>query len=459
VEKPLEVYPFRLDLSAWPILDLLSEVTGYPRYHDVVTEMADAFAHHGFHDRSGLGYLGEEATLDIVRVRPTSSKGKPDPLFKPGNSGNCPGLPLSRLWAHAPEQMARMFKSAHYGLVTNPTTMDYNRFCRYDFDGTAKQHAMESSSAHCAFSSAGARLIHWWGSHFAHTGDHETLAWAQKMADKWRDVQHPTSGLIPYFFGSRPGLGTAMPPCEFTGVRDSSITSVALLQAAHEFRQRPQGQRLAEQLTDMASRLSRGLARNAYDRERRVFVEFLNLDGSFRKETSRYAFRTQREKDEAVKQDPTLREVPVFTGIGLYESGAFWSHCAGSDVPYHMAWCAQCTGDSELISRASELMEMAVTEAKTATSAFTSEGKWTFAATGQYVKALILLFETTQDDRFLMWARQLADREIEHLSRLTHPHWWRVPQRNVLLEGLLRLCWFLQSGRHAPRDGYNQETL
>ena len=57
-ESPLEYRPVVADLEAWIVLDRLSELTGDPRYGELVAAMAEAFAGCGFDPPSGLGYLG-----------------------------------------------------------------------------------------------------------------------------------------------------------------------------------------------------------------------------------------------------------------------------------------------------------------------------------------------------------------------------------------------------------------
>ena len=80
-------------------------------------------------------------------------------------------------------------------------------------------------------------------------------------------------------------------------------------------------------------------------------------------------------------------------------------------------------------------------------SALNAEGKWTFHASGLYIKALMVLFEMTQEKRLLSWARQLADMEIAHLERVTSRQWWRLSERSAFLEALLRLHMALVRGR------------
>jgi len=42
-----------------------------------------------------------------------------------------------------------MFKAMFYGLVTEPETMSFNRYCSYDFDDSSKKPVLELSSSHC----------------------------------------------------------------------------------------------------------------------------------------------------------------------------------------------------------------------------------------------------------------------------------------------------------------------
>jgi hypothetical protein len=189
-ELPLELNPTRLDMGIWPVLEKLGKLTGNTCYGELLNGMTRAFAEHGFDAKSGLGYLGQEAEFDVVQLTPLGVVGYPEPKFKPAAD-----LPLERLWSAAPQQMTRMFKAAYYGLITRPATMDYNRFCSYDFDDREKKIAHAFNPQHVAFAQTAAMLIHYWAFHFARSGDTESLAWAQAMANKWSAVQHPETGL------------------------------------------------------------------------------------------------------------------------------------------------------------------------------------------------------------------------------------------------------------------------
>ena len=434
-EQPIEPAPYRLDLDAWPVLDLLSEVTGDGQYRDLVDGMSSMFGQHGFDPASGLGYLGSQAEFDVIHLQPVPVSSYTEPTFKPD-----PFLPLDRLWAVAQERMGRMFKSAFYGLITRPEDMSYNRYCSYGFDDKAKKPSMAFNSHHVAFEYTGATLIHWWGYLFAHTGDVESLAWAKAMADKWQAVQHPESGLIPAWFGSDRRDEPTQPPRPYMRA-SGTLVGISLLWAAQELRKRPEGAGLAEQVEGMAHRLLRGMARYGYDSKERIFPQWLNLDGSEREETTFYCFRTQAEKDEEVKRDPTLQEVGVYAGSGFYLDGpgAVGIH---NRVPHEVALGAQMTGDAEALSASRKYAEDLMEAAGKLTGPLNAQGQWTYPASATYIKTLLLLRRMTGEQRYLDWAKKLADMEMSFLSGPApagEPEWWRLPFRDGLLEALLLL--------------------
>ena len=69
----------------------------------------------------------------------------------------------------------------------------------------------------------------------------------------------------------------------------------------------------------------------------------------------------------------------------------------------------------------------------------TDEGKWTFRASGEYIKLLVLLWRQTKDGSFLDAACEIANRELAALEQVAYPEWWRMPERTALLDGLLTL--------------------
>lgn len=443
-ELPLDAAPFLADFDMWPILDHLSEITGDRRYGAMTADMAAAFAQHGFHPASGLGFLGEESGFDVVGARGASTRGnvgyKNPGAFKPRNAGAFPQLPLARLWHAAPAQMQRMFRAMYFGLVTDAASMDFDRHCDFDFDDTTRRPVRERRPQDRGFETAGAHLIAWWASCFAQTGDAECLEWARRMADKWQAVQHPQSGLVPHRFGGVPGkAGEPMPVSAWATPGDAALAATFYIEAAAELRKRPAGLPLAEQLTRMAAKLARGIARHAYDPGRRIFRENLSLDGTPYPEQANYCFRTQEEKDLAVKADPLLAQVKVYDGTGLFRHAHFADHCAGSTIPLDLAQVMTATDDDELAAALRLWARDLIAESRALDGAFTPEGTWTFRASGEYIHALVRLWCKTHDGQFLDAARTLADRELAALARTAAPEWWRMPERTALLDGLLDL--------------------
>jgi hypothetical protein len=431
---PMDLGPTMLDLDLWPVLQRLSALTGDAQYGDLAEGMAAAFARHGFDERCGLGYLGEEAGFDVVRMACLSTKtGSPEPHFKPRNSGTFPGLPLDLLWQHAPAQMHRMFRAMYWGLVTDAASMDFNRFCGYDFSDADERPALERTPGHCAFESCAARMIHWWANCFAQTGDADCLRWAERMTDKWAAVQHPESGLVPNFFGAvahQPGA--PMPPGEWAETRGAALMAAGLMNAVGELRRREGGEALAARLQDMAVRLARGLARFAYDTDRHVFREHLHLDGSAYEATARYVFHTAAEKAEAVRRDPELAQVPVYAGAGFYRPSTYWEYCAGVNTPVHLAEVAAATGEAELAELLAPLAAEVVAASRREPEPLTLEGSWTFRASAYGIKMLVLLGRREQ-------AREIAEAELARLARPADGDWWRMPERSSLLDALLLL--------------------
>jgi hypothetical protein len=438
-EQPLEHWPFRMDKDCWTVLDRLSTVTGNRRYSDLVSAMSRAFAEHGFHPKSGLAYLGEEADFDILCVQPVACASYPTPKFKPSYSGTDYPMPLGRLWQDMPQQTLRMCRASYYGMVTDPARMEYNRFCYYDFDDSARQHVSPPSSGDCAFDAAGAALIYLWSFAFAHSGDDEFLSWAQRMADKWMAVQDERSGLVPNFFGAVPSGGAIMPPGEWAESRGAASTAMRYLDAAMTLYP-GRADSLRRQLVGMATHLARGVARFTYDPDRRIFREHLHLDGRPFEAAARYTFPTREQKQIAMLKDHSLEQVPVYDGTGLYRDCSYWQYCAGSDIPLHLASVAARTRDPELISLLTPIMRDIHEEFQRLEGAFTAEGRWTFHATGQYVRAMLYLWEATAEQHYLNWAAQMATGEMAHLRSVASPDWWRMPERWGMLNGLIALA-------------------
>jgi hypothetical protein len=434
-EQPMEMEPCRLDVRAWPVLDLASDVTGDAAYRQMVDAMAEGFAHKGFDPASGLGYLGVQVEYDVIHQQPVPVSSYAEPTFKPSFD-----VPLARLWDVAPDKMARMMKSAYYGLITRPETMDFNRYCSYGFDGAAKKPSMAFSSRHVAFAQTGSMLIHWWGDAFVRTGDREYLTWAQKMADKWQAGMNPTTGLIVHWYGSQEQGEPTQPPNLFSNSGDSK-TGLEFLRAGAALRASPASAALAGQVSSMGLCLLRGLARYGYLADERLFPQWIDLDGRARRETTFYTFGSQAEKDEAVRQDPTLADVAVYVGSGFYHSGP-WVMGIQNSFPHDVALGAALTDDPELIERTRQMATHAHAEASKLTSGLTAENQWTYPASAAYVKTLLVLHTLTGNHTYLEWAREIADRELAYLAQARPagvPEWWRQPFRNELIEATLLL--------------------
>lgn len=286
-------------------------------------------------------------------------------------------------------------------------------------------------------------MIQTWSACHLHTGDGECLEWAQRMADKWLTVQHTRTGLMPNHFGALPGghVGVPQPPGRWVEVRNDVLTAARLLQAS-EMLQASGSRRaagLADQLKQMGTRLAIGLAHFGYDAERRVFREHLRLDGSPYESTARYCFRTEAERDEAVKSDPGLAQVAVYDGAGFYRNPNYFEFFAGSSVPYHLAVAASLAREPDLTGCVERCATDALDEFRRLDGAFTGDGRWTFRATGWYILTHLTLHRMSDGIGHLQAAREMAQGEIARLHGVRAPQWWRTRERHVLLDALLQL--------------------
>jgi len=439
-ERPLEFETFRADHGMWPVLDLLGELTGESRYNEMVRAMIEAVGEYGFDERSGLFYFNEEGDFDVLRRKGHSKGAKDMPAFKPLNTGFCPELHLERLWELIPERMHRAFRAMYWGLITDAERFDYNRFTFFAFSDKDERFSLTPNASHCAFDTAGARMIHWWATCWSRRGDEQCLAWARKMTTKWAAVQDPGSGLTPNFFGAERWNPHAYPkPGQWAETRGSALTAAAWAQAAVALRRRAGAEDLADQLEQMAVRLARGTARYAYDAKGRRFIEHLGMDGRRWEGSARYCFQSQTEKDEWVRKDPKMAQVAVYDGAGWYRRPNYYEHSAGSNIPYDLSMVAGLTGDRELVGLLDAQLRDAVDEARKLDGPITAEGRWTFRATGWYVRMALRLFEATGDRKYVDAAREMADRELAALSQVECPDWWRMRERTVWLDALLHL--------------------
>lgn len=433
-EVLLDPRPRMLDLTAWPWLEQLADMSGDASYRRRVEDMASCFARHGFAPRCGLAYVGAGTQFDVVRLCPAPIRGYERPMFKPMP------LPLERLWQTAPHAMTRLFKAAFYGLVTRPSDMAFNRYCYYDFDDRARQPSLPFDCGHVGFASSAAWLIEWWAFAFAQTGDEEFLAWAQAMTDKWRAAQDARTGLIPHWFGSPTG-GATQPPRPFACVKDGG-TATTWLQAAAWLDRRPAGRALAQQVAAVGRRLIVGLATGAYDEPIRRFHEWLRLtDGRPDTEAVFYYFPSAAAKAEAVRHDPILNEGAVFEGEGFFRASPS-AHACGDPLAAEIADAALVTGDPVLLERSRFFADRIREAAAALTGPWNAEGQWTFPAVGDYIRQALAVHRLTGAPRYLDQARWLADREIAWLARPLppdKPDWWRLPQRGRLLTALLAL--------------------
>lgn len=440
--QPMEDSPTRLDMDSWEMLDLLSEVTGDARYREMALAMARGFAEYGFHPRSGLGYLGQECQFDAVQLQPAGVGSKAEAKFKPAAD-----LPLDILWSASPDRMARMFKSAFYGLMMRPENFEFNRFCSYDFDDREKKPSMPFNPTCIAFATTGAMLTQYWSFLYARTGDEESLSWAQKMTGKWQAVQHPETGLLPHSFASEDPSDNRQPPRTYCRMTDT-IAAHCFLSASRELRARPEGLPLAEQLHEMARRMLVGIARHSYDPETHTFIHWLRLDGAEDTTAVWYTFPTQEMKDAAVRINPILREVAVFSRLGFYRD-APWAFGVRNILPHDVSLGALLTGDRELLDHAVLLADHVMEEATRLKGEFNDEGQWTVSATALYIEMMLNLLRLTGEPRYLDQARQLADMELEFLSRPMpedKPDWWRMSFRNEVLKAFLRLDVAMRGG-------------
>lgn len=440
-EETFEYDTFRADHDLWPVLDALSRHTGDPRYRALTAGMIDAIGRHGFDPRSGLLLFSEECDFNVRTAAAHSKRMASDqPKFKPINGSPSTDMHIERFWQRLPEQTHRWLRATYYGLVTNPATMDYNRFCMYGFDDRARIPSLTTNAGHCAFETAGASMIYYWASCWAYAEDRECLSWAQQMADKWAAVQDATSGLMPNFFGAVGwNPGGAQPPGQWAETRSAAMASVNFLRAAQMLRRRRGAEALADHLQEMGRRAALGVARYAYDWQQAKFREHLHLDGRPYEDTARYCFRTQAEKDAAVARDQKMAQVAVYSGEGFYRHPSYYSYQIGSGIPHHLAKAAALCRDPELIERLGPMADTAVGEAAGLCGAFTSEGRWTFRATAWHAQLCIHLHRITGDPRRLQQARELATRELAALKAVRFPHWWRLRDRADWLNTLLML--------------------
>jgi hypothetical protein len=70
---------------------------------------------------------------------------------------------------------------------------------------------------------------------------------------------------------------------------------------------------------------------------------------------------------------------------------------------------------------------------------FTEDNCWTFRANAQYIKMFLLLAQATHERAYLDNACALADSTLRFLAEVSGREWWRMLERNSLLNALLLL--------------------
>ncbi|MBI2441962.1 MAG: hypothetical protein HYV35_11405 [Lentisphaerae bacterium] len=429
-----------VDFDAWPLLKQLALLTGNPDFGRMVEEMKAAFARHGFDAKSGLIFDGQMSKFDVVKMDVTGSVLSDTPHFKP-----IAGLPWDELWAAAPGQMARFCKATYFGLITRPTSMDFNRYVPYGFDDSERRHVQPFNPRHVGFVYTAAMMIHYWVMDYIHTLNAEALGWAQQMAEKWVQLQHPQTGLLPHFIGAIVPDDPQQSPVPYANTWDAQV-AIMFLETADLLGERDATAGLRKHLRDLGLKSLRGIAKHGYDPDRKIFPEWLKLEGGKYTNETFYAFRSPAEKAAALQRDPKVHKVGVFPGVSFYNAAAFSWMTRGS-IPCDIAQGAKMTGDAFLTERAADLAVEIMKAARSRTGALNAEGQWCFTATTDYIRCLLALRQTTGNRMYLNWARELADMEIRFLSKspvsdaakTKTPDWWRLPGRSRFLNTLLDL--------------------
>jgi hypothetical protein len=446
-ENPWSWHPTLLDV---PLSTQLKDL-GATLRDNRLTERYDAFveilARHGFDPRSGLGYFGEESVLELPTLTPRSKGSSSYPKFKPFNTGTIPCLPNEDLWKTAPDAMQLMMKSMFTGLVTDPKNMEYNRFCFYNFDARSTTPALLKSSAHCGFESSGARMILWWVDAYCETEEPCFLDWARRMFAKWAAVQDSQTGLIPNFFGAVNHVpGADAPPGKWSESRGTAMAANLLTQASLRIQAKESA--FGGSLKTMALRLAHGILEHAYRPNERSFHELIGRDGRPLDGDARYAFPTREAREDAAKTDSRLAKVSIYDGGGFYRRPGYWSHCAGTEIPVHLASIAANFSDHTLALKLAPLAADFDADRAVCGGPFTKDGVWRFSATAYHIRFLLELFRILPDPEYVQRANEIAEEEIQDLSKICTPDWWRMPDRSEFIAALLQI---LRTTPEAPR--------
>lgn len=432
----------RLDTAAIPLIERVAKATGNARFSDLAAYVDHLLGVYAFDPGSGMPYISSECEIDVRFMGPGFGGGRDYPRFKPTNE-----MHLDRLWRVAPEKVVRGAKAAYYGLITRPETFDFNRFTYYGFDDSKKKHQLDFDPNQVAFATSAAWMTKMWAFVFAKTGDAETLSWATRMGEKWLALQNPRTGLVPHFLGAKLPTETGQTPQPYCHHHDV-LTALAYLEAADYLDQRPQGQAIAAKLRKLGLELTRGIARHAYDKQLKIFYNWIKTaDGSSSPETIIYTFFSQEQKDYWVNKDPTLSTVEVCPGLGFYKGTAPWDFFCGAGIAPLIAKVGEKTRDAEIISLTKDMAEEFIAQrAELVRGPILPNGYWVFAESGSNIQALVALHRATGEKRWLDAARKIGDQELEYLARPEaqgeNEHkvvWWRWPRRTALLTAMLDL--------------------
>lgn len=434
--RDLEMDPRRIDFAIWPVLNALTRLTGDPEYRREAERMAAAFAQVGFDGPSGLLRLGAGMfDFDVVAAAPVATGPWAEPAYKPGN-----WLAWNLLWNASPEQMARFMKATYFGLVTRSDDMRFNRYVMLGFDSRERQLVQRFNPMHRGFLLTGAILIQFWSWHHLRTGDPETLDWAERMTRMWETTRHPQTGLLPHFIGAVTQDDPEQSPAPYANSKDCSAALI-FLQTARDLARQPETAALAARLHDLGAGLIRGLAEHAYDPAHQRFHDWICLEGGPYTGEAFYTFRTQADKDAALKRDPKVAVVEVHAGDGFFRSARRDWTC-GASLPVYIAQAAAMTGDPSLIEHGRRLAEVMLREAQTLPGAFNTDGQWTFPAKGVYIRMLLALYRATGETRWLDAADDLAQgalRDLRGLPADRRTAWLLLPERSGFLAALADL--------------------
>lgn len=430
----------RLDIPALSVLERASRLGAKSTYGEIAQHIDKLLGTYAFDPMSGLPYISVECDIDVRLLGPGPAAGGGPPRFK--FKGD---MLLDRLWRVAPQKMTRAARSVYYGLITDPQTFSFNRYCYYGWDDAEPKHQLDFDPWHVGFASSAVWMIRQWAFVYGKTGEPQLLEWAAKMTQKWAAMQNPRTGLLPHFIGAKEAgdkTQTVQPYCHH---RDMGVAE-AFFEAAEALDTRPEAAATAQTLRRMGLELARGLARHAYDPGAKIFYNWINVaDGRPASDTIIYTFFSQAQKDEWLRRDPSLAEVAVCPGVGHYRDPAPWAFYAGAGVEAMLSPVMRRTRDPELVEHAiAYAREFLAQREESVRGPIDAKGCWVFNATADNITALIDLHCVTGDAAWLDAAKRIATQEIGFLARPEaqgqgRAPWWAFPQRTHLLAAMLDL--------------------